>query len=339
MESVHSNEPIQTINPLEDDVVSRIITQRIFLEKFSDLRFRFVYDLDVMDEYVMDHETAEVYFKFTGGHLLSCRHVLRMGNEKNLYFLIFEVLRFPILMLQLPELRIEPGSVEEIKDYLSFRSITYQTSLEYARSLSKSHTNDRIEFIIRDSNRILCVLLGMKCLTVNEFEEQAPRWQLYTEMLAAMHTNIENGYPEGVVFGAVTDVDEWYFVKLHYDASTGEYVFNSSRNIFFGTLGGLHGSASFSRVVSFLLQIFLFETSTSKITTIDKKYLKEKFEKVMNDTNEFVEEYLKHARAEIEREKHLFKSEALEAIRRKDREVENMKKQIEELRRQLADTK
>lgn len=244
-----------------------IENRETFLTKFPEYtvnKFK-IGDFVLPKEFKVTEDIIAKYFEVTGLDLIVTRDVIKLGGEKILHFLIMDLLKYPLLLLQSDESQSHPKIITPTEDLVSVLEEQEKEEEDFSNdttATAKRRLFDPVEFLVKEGNRIPFVIKVTANLPLSESDSVFALWQLLGELLAAFKMNDDNR----TVYGALTSMDKWIFVKM--EVSDFDITVSISKDIafcgiFFGPDNWEGCITTSGLVISYLLYILRISFATT----------------------------------------------------------------------------
>jgi hypothetical protein len=222
----------------EDMFASKFPDETIFTEKSYCLKENF----NLSQRFVND------YFKLANQFIMSSVSVIDWSNEKVLCFPIFDILRIPLFMsksrLEINESNDEGAfssielvdnsnddgelaqfnvfadkQLDELDDAdnadaniaIAYGFADLKLSHEGAIKHGDARVKGHVEFLVKKGNDITFIIEAKSSSETKPMEKWHGYYQLKSEMMVAL---LSNSSSTPTVYGALTSLTDWYFMKL-----------------------------------------------------------------------------------------------------------------------------
>ena len=247
---------------------SSVNSREIFSSRFpgvtvSSLKESKLKQFLVRERYVLSKSVAIEYMRETCKEFIVTCAITQLGGEKLLYFSSFDLLRYPLLLLQdLPECpmisTLDCTLESELDDIASQDppKLMHEKTLTYSATIgaNKYNTQGPVEFVVKSGKQIIFVNKVKDAFAWQNLENTPAVWQLLAELYAAITMN---DVGNNTVYGALSSVTHFTFFHVILDegilqvSASDELAFIPQR---FGS-GKWLGCPTSGLVISYLLEI------------------------------------------------------------------------------------
>lgn len=221
---------------------------------------------------ILSEESLIEILQLTATDLVTTMSITRAGGEKTLYFGTFDLLRYPLAMLQDTEYKPvvsvlqdslegqfdSAGDISDEDEVHAASKVSHEQTLTFASSESttKLRTQGPVEFVVNAGERIIYINEVKSFLQRTDMETCPAMWQLLGEIFTAIHMNKDTA----PVFGALTSLSQWIFVKGELIGSTFRVSVSRDFHLYLSVKFGHDqrdwaGFSDACDIISFLLEI------------------------------------------------------------------------------------